>query len=525
MCRAQGASEEDERQRRRPTDRERGPAARGPRRAGAPGAGVAEALAVLAAGVDLLLRRRRRRERERERNDDDDDDDDEADEAADRSGPDRRREGDARDAWLQRSGPEAAAAAVAALAADLLLRPPAAAAAAAAPATASPPLPLMPLLRAEPALLLSPGDPLREEARRRLGAALRALERLFAEEEGEEEGGGGSATAARRAVLLAPRLLRAIPGGEGDAAALAALREALRGLSATEWLFGGAAGTGTRRRRSSGQEAARRHPRLLLAALQAPSAAMDARADRLARALDVPVAEVKRAARADPSLLAAPPALVKRALLALARGLSVADGNGDQEDGDPAAAALAASRALWSALAADGGAPACAGAWASAARGWLPLQLRALCACLRLPARRVRRLLLWPPPSPSPSPSPPALAALCASPAELREGHARLTAAIRRLAARRRRHRQQQQQQASSMLPPPPPLLLAEARLASALLERAPALAAAALSPALNAAAVAALDACEAGAPMGDDDDGVVVEAVRAAMLEAASCM
>jgi hypothetical protein len=441
-------------------------AVRGPR-AGAPAAGVAESLAVLTAGVALIA------EQDRLNADEDNEE----------------SEGFARDAWLQRAGPEVAAGAVVALAARL------------ATATAPPPsLPLFPLLRAEPALLLRSDEPLRVDAWRRLEATLRALERLFL---GEGEGNGSSSPAAAtasasRAVLLAPRLVRAIPDDDDDMNVFAALKEALHELSSTEWLFGGGEEE-DRQQQQRALAAARRHPRLLLAALEEEAAAMDARADRLARALGVSVEVVRRAARLDPSLLAAPPALVRRAGLRLARGL-LGGRSGGGNDADRAAAAELSPR-LWLALAAS---PACAGAWAAAERGWLPLQLRALCTCLRLSAAEVRALLrssLLLPPMPE---RPLALAALAASPAELREGYARLTAAFRRLVERRRRQEQSL------------PASAAEARLAAALLRGAPALAAAALAPELNRVAVAALDGVAAVEAITDDE---VVEVVRGALM------
>jgi len=502
---------------------------------GTPRAGVAEAMGVLAAGVEFLRLSRV---------------------AADDPIAEQP-EGYARDAWLLRAGPGAASDAVAALEARLLLPPPPLP----PPSPAGAALPLFPLLRAEPALLLAPPDPLRLDAWTRLDGAFRALEALFSVEQEEQEqrqggGGGGGAGAARvssaaaasaaRAVLLAPRLLRAL-GGDGQ---LAALQEALSGMAQTDWLLsGGQGGDGTGRpgggpaaaRSALALALARRHPRLLLAAVEGrakaggAAAAMDARADRLARELGRALARppspraVRRAAQNDPSLLAAPPALVRRALLRLASALAAPG---------PGGAGPAASQRLWDLLA-DLPPAAGGGAWAAAERGWLPLQLRALCAATHLPAEALRRALLLqapyatpPPPAPpaaacpyasaSPSPSPPALAALAASPAELREGHARLAAACRRLAERRRWREDEEEQwqqrgeggARGSAAFARPPAAAAEARLRSALLQGAhPSLALAALAPGLNAAAVAALDAC---APDAGDEEAV--EAVSAAL-------
>lgn len=466
--------------------------------AGAPAAGAAEALAVLAAGVKLLPQPA--------------------------SGGDEESalpEGYARDAWLRRAGPEVAAAAVASLAARL-----------GSPAA----LPLFPMLRAEPALLLEPGHPLRVDAWRRLEVSLGTLEALFVDE--QQQGAAAAATAAAsRALLLAPKLVRVIGGLQDDAHALLALKDALRGMAQAEWLFvdngnydgddGGGGATST----ATAISLARQHPRLLLVAAEgvvagnsiagasSASAARDAlthRADTLARRLAALMGEedeappshaVRRTARADPSLLAAPPSLVARALVGLARGLTPVGEEG-AADGERAATAR-----LWRLLFPSSSgqeATAAPGAWAAAERGWLPLQLRALCTCLRMPAASVRRLLLLPSPS-SPEEQPPALAALAASPAELRQGQASLNAAYQRLAERRRRYRRRQQQQ-QQQGPESLPSAAAAERLRAAL---PPALAAAALAPNLNAAAVAALDACSPEAL-----DAEVVDAVRVAVTE-----
>jgi hypothetical protein len=546
--------------------------------AGAPAAGVAEGLAVLAAGVELM---------ERRPSSADEDDQEEQEE-------DPRPEGYARDPWLRRAGPDAAARGVAALAARLLTLPTA--------------LPLFPLLRAEPALLLEGRHPLRIDAWRRLEVALAALEALFGsclqqgaeaaaadEEEDEEQGAGATAAAASRAVLLAPPLVRVLgncPGGQEQA--VRALKDALRGMATTEWLFfargspaEAAAPAAAATASAAAAALARQHPRLLLLAAEAAVGhrererasaagrdAMEKRADRLARRLARELGDcsgggggvseeeeeewrerVRRAAQADPSLLAAPPPLVSRASLRLARGLMAHGGGGG--GGVEGCASKAAQReraraaALWGALfpaaaaaaaappsttgssrskIGGSGAAAAAGAWAAAERGWLPLQLRALCTCLRLPAARVRSVLLLGGEEEeeddgggrgaAAGPRPPALLALAASPAELRVAQARLSAAFRRLAERRRRHRRATQRQpdggerSSSRLPLPPASAAAEAERVRAALPSA--LAAAALAPGgLNAAAVASLDACSVTM-----SDAEVVEALRVALWD-----